>query len=306
MQRPLLRATFEQVPLLYDRARPNYPAQVFDDLVALARLPEAARILEIGCGTGQATLPLAELGFQITCVELGEQLAAIARGKLARFPAVEVINADFETWQPERAEFDGVFAFTAFHWIDPDVRYAKAAMLLRDQGILGVVATEHVLPPDGDDFFLEVQEDYEAVVPDDPATKAGAPKPPDAIPDLSEEISASGYSAPLPCAAISGALPTRPTSTSPSSTHTPAIAPLTTTHANACILGCFGGSRRAPSARFGRRTWRCSTSPNGCRQWLLPLVVLSRADRQDRLPNAHHDRSASASRRCSHRVHRPE
>ena len=193
MQRPLLRATFEQVPLLYDRARPNYPAQVFDDLVALARLPEAARILEIGCGTGQATLPLAELGFQITCVELGEQLAAIARGKLARFPAVEVINADFETWQPERAEFDGVFAFTAFHWIDPDVRYAKAAMLLRDQGILGVVATEHVLPPDGDDFFLEVQEDYEAVVPDDPATKAGAPKPPDAIPDLSEEISASGY-----------------------------------------------------------------------------------------------------------------
>lgn len=192
MDRRLLRATFEQVPLLYDRSRPNYPPQVFDDLVALARLPEAARIIEIGCGTGQATLPLAALGFQITCVELGEQLAAIARGKLARFPNVEVINADFETWQPERAEFDGVLAFTAFHWIDPDVRYAKVASLLRDHGVLGVVATEHVHPPDGDDFFLEVQEDYEAILPDDPATKAGGPKPPDTIPDLGEEICSSG------------------------------------------------------------------------------------------------------------------
>ena len=192
MDRRLLRATFEQVPLLYDRARPNYPPQVFEDLVALARLPEAARVIEIGCGTGQATLPLAELGFQITCVELGEQLAAIARGKLARFPKVEVINADFETWQPERADFDGVLAFTAFHWIDPDVRYAKVASLLRDHGVLGVVATEHVLPPDGDDFFLAVQEDYEAILPDDPDTKAGPPKPPDTIPDLGEEICASG------------------------------------------------------------------------------------------------------------------
>ena len=73
----LLRTTFEQVPELYDRARPSYPLEVFDDLAALARLAQAARIVEIGCGTGQATLPLAERGYQITCVELGEQLAAV-------------------------------------------------------------------------------------------------------------------------------------------------------------------------------------------------------------------------------------
>jgi SAM-dependent methyltransferase len=187
-----LRTTFDQVPLLYDRARPTYPSQLFDDLVALARLSEAARLIEIGCGTGQATLALAERGYAITCVELGEQLAAFARAKLLHFPAVEVINADFETWQPAGDGFDAVLAFTAFHWIAPDMRYTKAASLLREHGILGVVATEHVLPPNGDDFFLEVQEDYEAVVPDDPATKAGGPKPPDTILDLSGEISASG------------------------------------------------------------------------------------------------------------------
>jgi SAM-dependent methyltransferase len=187
-----LRETFDQVAELYDRARPGYPSEVFDDLVALAQLPDGARVVEIGCGTGQATLPLAERGYRITCVELGAQLAAAARRKLSRFPGVEVLNANFETWRPAHAEFDALVAFTAFHWIDPDVRYARSASVLRDHGMLAVVATQHVLPPDGDDFFVEVQEDYDAVVPDDPSTKAGGPVHPDAIADLSEEIAASG------------------------------------------------------------------------------------------------------------------
>ena len=103
-----------------------------------------------------------------------------------------MVNSDFETWQPAVGGFDAVLAFTAIHWIAPEVRYTKAASLLRDGGMLGVVSTEHVLPPDGDDFFLEVQEDYEVVVPDDPASHAGGPTPPDTIPDLSGEIAASG------------------------------------------------------------------------------------------------------------------
>ena len=129
-----LRTTFEQVPELYDRARPSYPGEIFDDLVALAELREAARIVEIGCGTGQATIPLAERGYHITCVELGEQLAAVARRNLSRFPTVEVINANFETWQPPRADFDAVIAFTAFHWIDPALRYEKEARGDRQAG----------------------------------------------------------------------------------------------------------------------------------------------------------------------------
>jgi hypothetical protein len=81
-------------------------------------------------------------------------------------------------------------AFTAFHWIDPDVRYAKPASLLRPSGSLAVVATQHVLPEDGDPFFAEVQDDYDAVVPSDDNRP---PPPPDDVPDLSAEIEASGY-----------------------------------------------------------------------------------------------------------------
>ncbi len=111
------RRTFEQVAELYDRARPGYPAALIDDLAA--RVPPGAWVLEIGPGTGQATLPLAERGLELVGVELGAGLAELARSKLAAFPNVEIVNAAFEEWEPERAEFDAIVSFTAFHWLDP-------------------------------------------------------------------------------------------------------------------------------------------------------------------------------------------
>ncbi len=190
--REQLRATFGEVPELYDRARPGYPAALFDDLAELARLRKAARILEIGCGTGQATIAFAERGYRITCVELGEKLAGFAQRKLSGFPMVEIVNANFETWEPREAEFDAVVSFTAFHWIDPDLSYTKTAALLRDGGALAIAGNETVMPPGGDQFFVEVQEDYEAIVPGAKEIRAGAPVPPEEVEDMRNEIDASG------------------------------------------------------------------------------------------------------------------
>ena len=146
-------------------------------------------MLEIGCGTGQATLPLAQRGYSMLCVELGEGLAAAARGKLAPFPNVEVLHANFEVWEPQRAGFDAIVAFTAFHWIDPALRFEKSARLLRPSGSLALVGTLHVQRPGGDTFWVEVQDDYDAVVPSD---ENGPPPLPDEIEDLRAEIEASG------------------------------------------------------------------------------------------------------------------
>jgi SAM-dependent methyltransferase len=194
-----LRTTFDEVAEGYDRARPTYPEPVFDDLVELTGLGPGARLLEIGCGTGQATLTLAARGFLVTCVELGGRLAAVARRKLAPFPGVEIVNAEFETWAAPAGRFDGVAAFSAFHWIDPEVRYEKAAAVLREDGALAVVGTTHVLPANGDVFFAEVQEDYDAVdprednvPPPDPAAVAD-----DAIPELIAQIESSGRFGPV-------------------------------------------------------------------------------------------------------------
>jgi SAM-dependent methyltransferase len=184
---------------LYDRARPAYPTDIFADLAELAELPAGARLVEIGCGTGQATRPLAQRGYTITCLELGEQLAALARRNLTGFPNVEVVTGDFETWQPDHAEHDAVVAFGSFHWISSEHRYRKAAELVGASGKLAVVSMVHVLPDDGDSFFLDVVDDYTAILGEGAheMVTIGRPPHPEAIADVSdqvigEELEASG------------------------------------------------------------------------------------------------------------------
>src|SRR5919107_431176 len=90
IDRELLRTTFDDAALLYDEVRPGYPEALFDDVISLSGIAPEGSILEIGCGTGQATAPLARRGYRILCVELGENLAAIARRNLADYPLAEV------------------------------------------------------------------------------------------------------------------------------------------------------------------------------------------------------------------------
>src|SRR5438445_864574 len=90
-------APFDRAAELYDRARPTYTPALIDDLASM--IPTRGRVLEIGPGTCQATLPLAERGLAIVAVELGAALAEIARRNLAEYPRVEVVNADFEEWE---------------------------------------------------------------------------------------------------------------------------------------------------------------------------------------------------------------
>jgi SAM-dependent methyltransferase len=164
-----LRERFNEDAELYDRVRPGYPAELFDQLARTAQLEAGARVLEIGCGTGQATMPLAERGCSVVAVELGPAMAAVARRKLARWPRVEVINAAFEDWPLPAEPFDLVVAATAFHWLDPTVRVSKTADALRPGGALAIVATEHIAGGT-QPFFAEMQACYERW---DPSTPPG-------------------------------------------------------------------------------------------------------------------------------------
>lgn len=190
-KRRLQRAvTFDEVAELYDRARRECPSQLFDDLFALSGMePGEANVLEIGCGTGQATLPLARRGCHVQCLEIGSNLARIAQRKLQPFPRVQIANARFEDWEPSRA-FDMVLAVTSWHWIDPRLRYAKAAGTLRPGGVLAFTTGGHVFPPGFDPFFTEIQACYRAI---GEATLPSPPPLPEALPDSRAEIEGSGY-----------------------------------------------------------------------------------------------------------------
>ncbi len=164
--RDLARA-FDEVAELYDRARPTYPKELFTDLVALTGVGPGSRVLEIGPGTGQATIPLAQFGCEIVAVERGANLAAVARRNLERFPSVTVVTAAFEEWPLPAERFDLVLSATAFHCLEPAVRVAKAAEALRPGGSVAVVETHHVGGPDRG-FSVDVQECYERWDPDTP------------------------------------------------------------------------------------------------------------------------------------------
>ena len=160
--REMLRRTFDSVPDLYDAARPSYPPALFDDLEALADLEPGDRLLEIGCATGKATRALLERGYSVVCVELGAQLAERARLDLEPFN-VEIHVAPFEGWQQGDATFELVFAATAWHWVDPSIRYRKAHLLLRRGGHLAFWSAQHAFPAGFDPFFGEIQDVYDAI-----------------------------------------------------------------------------------------------------------------------------------------------
>jgi SAM-dependent methyltransferase len=189
--REQLRVTFDAVADDYHKARPEYPAALYDELIELARLRPGDRLLEIGCATGKATIPLAERGYPITCVELGGELAAAARRNLAGYPDVEVLQGAFEDWNSYAAgQVSLVFAATAWHWIDPDVRYQKAWHALRPGGHLAFWGAQHVFPTDGDPIFSELQPVYDEIGESLPGDWF-CPRP-DQMPDFAAEITATG------------------------------------------------------------------------------------------------------------------
>ena len=163
-ERSQRRVTFAKAAEDYDAVRPGYPIGMYEDLITYAQLAPSARILEIGCGSGQATLPLAKLGYRITAIDISSELTAIAQAQLAPFRHVQVLTTSLEGFECEPESFDLVLAATAMHWIDPAARYHKSALLLKDAGVVAVVRNTHPHPFTG--FFLETGAVYHRLVPE--------------------------------------------------------------------------------------------------------------------------------------------
>lgn len=172
MSRETLRTTFGEDAELYDRIRPTYPRELFEDLARQVGVGPATgidarpRVLEIGPGTGQATAALVERSWDITALELSPELAEVLQRK---YPTIEVVVADFDTWELRPGEYDLVISATAFHWLDPATRVARCVELLRPGGALAVISTHHVAGG-SERFFADVQTCYDKFT-DDPAAE---------------------------------------------------------------------------------------------------------------------------------------
>lgn len=127
---------FGEVAELYDASRPGYPDAVVDDLLELGQVREHERVLEVGAGTGKATVLFAARGVGVLAIEPSAAMAAVARRNCASYAEVEIVGSDFEHWDPAGREFPLLYCAQAWHWIDPQVRFARARAALSPGGVL--------------------------------------------------------------------------------------------------------------------------------------------------------------------------
>ena len=157
------RTSFNQVASLYDEARPSYPEALIEDILSLSGLSPEGRILEIGCGTGKATLPFARRGYAMLCLELGDNLAAVARENCRLYPKVEIQTTAFEAWELQERAFNLVISGQAFHWIPPEIGYPKVHRALKVTGAMALFWNQYPEPKTA--FFQALAEVYQDKAP---------------------------------------------------------------------------------------------------------------------------------------------
>jgi SAM-dependent methyltransferase len=144
--------SFDAVADAYDRVRPRYPDTLFDDVAEIGGLGDESTVLEIGCGTGIATRNLLRRGWRVLAVEPGPAMAEVAR-RGVRNERLEVEEQLFEAWEPRGRRFALIFSATAFHWVDPNVKWAKTAEVLLDGGHLALATNRTVSGSTFEDLY---------------------------------------------------------------------------------------------------------------------------------------------------------
>ena len=167
-ERRELGRVFNEVPELYDRVRPRYPDETFADLVTVTRMIQRSSVLEVGCGTGQATRSLAALGCSVTAIEPGAEMAALARQRIGTFSNVNVETSTFEKWDDRGRRFDVLIAASSWHWVDPSIGWRRAHDVLRPAGwmaLLGNVVVRRLGEPE---VYAETADLHERFYPGNP------------------------------------------------------------------------------------------------------------------------------------------
>jgi SAM-dependent methyltransferase len=141
----------------YDRARPTYPADLINRIVAGSPGPD---VLDVGCGTGISSRLFQAAGAAVLGVDPDSRMA-----ELARQGGTDVEVSKFEDWDPAGRLFDTVIAAQAWHWVDPLAGAAKAATALRPGGRLAAFWNAFEPPEQLKAAFAEV---FRRVQPDSP------------------------------------------------------------------------------------------------------------------------------------------
>ena len=91
-----LEWTFDTVASTYEKFRPGYVADLYRAIFDYISIDQASKVVEVGIGGGQATLPILQTGCELTAVEYGAHFSELCREKFKDYPKFSVITSRFE------------------------------------------------------------------------------------------------------------------------------------------------------------------------------------------------------------------
>lgn len=156
---------FNEVVLNYEKRRPNYGTELFDDVIRYAGITKDKSLLEVGCGTGQATEPFLKTQCKVTAVELGENLASYTREKFKSYENFNIVQSAFEDYVCADAMFDMLYSATAFHWIPYEIGYKKAYRIIKSGGTLALFWNRPSVGDWDDPVHHKIQAVYRELLP---------------------------------------------------------------------------------------------------------------------------------------------
>ncbi len=160
---PILKGlewTFDTVASTYEKFRPGYVEELYRKIFQYVSLGKESRVLEVGIGGGQATLPILQTGCELTAVEYGENFSQLCREKFQEYPKFSVITDKFENREYEANSYDLVYSASAFHWIPEEIGYKKVYEMLKHGGAFARFAN-HPHPNGGNPALAdEIQKLY--------------------------------------------------------------------------------------------------------------------------------------------------
>lgn len=160
-----LEMTFNSVYSEYDKWRPTYVKELYDDIFTKREISQLSNVLEIGIGTGQATLSILEKGCSLTAIELGDRLAEYTRQKFSNYEKFIIKNMAFQDFECPYGSFDLIYSASAFHWIPEEIGYTKVFEMLKSGGVFARFANHPYKDKEKEALHVAIQKVYAKYMP---------------------------------------------------------------------------------------------------------------------------------------------
>lgn len=148
-------------PEEFDKWRTRYCDECFVDVIKNVELGTDKMALEIGPGTGQATEPILKTGCSYMAIELGENFTGAMKNRFGSYDNFEIVNADFETYDFGKSQFDLVYSAATIQWIPEGISFPKVYDILKSGGTFAMMMTRTDYKSPNEALYSKIQEVYD-------------------------------------------------------------------------------------------------------------------------------------------------